>query len=102
MALKREEFAATVGCQGATAVVDRKLVRVMKGLSVPEALEKGMFRQGFAAALYESEMKNDPASMEYALDFLGKEFRRPLSAEDAKRLLGIQRVPREITRTMKL
>ena len=102
MALKREDFAATVGYQGTLAVVDRKVRGFMKKMTVSQALENGMYRAGFAAALYEAEKSGSKDGIAEVLQKLSQVFQRPLSEEDAKRLLGIQRVPAEIQKILLL
>ena len=96
MALSREQFAAVVGYQGAVAVVDRKLARSLKGLSPAKALEQGYFRQAFALALFDNKDLDATAAA------IGEQFKRHLGVEDAKRLLGIHRVPSEIQKTLML
>jgi hypothetical protein len=102
MALKREDFAATVGYQGTLAVVDRKVRGLMKKMTIAQALESGMYRAGFAAALYEAEKNGNKDVLIGVLGTLSKVFRRDLTEEDAKRLLGIQRVPAEINKVLLL
>ena len=102
MALKREDFAATVGYQGTLAVVDRKVRGLMKKMTISQALENGMYRAGFAAALYEAEKSGNKDVLVEVLGTLSKVFQRDLTEEDAKRLLGIQRVPAEIHKVLLL
>jgi len=74
----------------------------MKKMTLSQALENGMYRAAFAAALYEAEQSGSKDVLITVLDTLSKVFKRDLTEEDAKRLLGIQRVPAEIHKVLLL
>jgi hypothetical protein len=98
--LSKEDFVATVGYQGSSAVVDKRVRSTMKKLGAMDALKLGMFRPGFATALYEAEVTNTPEVLHEAVLYLQEVFQTPLTVDQAKRLLGIQRVPQEIQKTL--
>lgn len=100
--LSKEDFAATVGYQGASAVVDKRVRSKMKKMGPMEALHQGMFRPGFAAALYDAQVHSKPEVLSETVDFLSQVFKTRLTVDQAKRMLGIQRVPEEIQKTILL
>lgn len=100
--LSKEDFAATVGYQGASAVVDKRVRSKMKKMGPMDALKEGMFRPGFAAALYDSQVNNNNQVLTEAVEFLSKVFNAQLTLDQAKRMLGIQRVPQEIEKVILL
>jgi hypothetical protein len=100
--LSKEDFAATVGYQGASAVVDKRVRSKIKKMGPIDALKEGMFRPGFAAALYDSQVHKNHEILSEAVEFLSKVFNSQLSVDQAKRMLGIQRVPQEIEKVILL
>ncbi|MDR1787496.1 MAG: hypothetical protein LBR16_03500 [Treponema sp.] len=50
--LARDDFVFTIGYDGPAAVVDRQAKRAYRSLSAAQLAEKGLFRAGYAAALY--------------------------------------------------
>lgn len=96
MKLTREQFAAVVGYQGSVAVMDRKLLKSLKGLSPHQALEEGMFRAALSLAIYDGQ------GLEKITEELAERYQKPLRVEDAMRMFGVYSVPEDIERVLSL
>ena len=97
--IRRDDFVFTIGYQGDTAIVDARAKRQYSGLSATDLVAKGMFKQAFCAALYDA----DEAGMRLVLDEYGKsEGIEYSSAEELKRVFGVDGVRDDISKTKAL
>lgn len=64
--IKKSDIIATVGFLGHIALVDKKLKRTLKNLTLDQLLEKGYYREAICWALFEK----DRSQQEYVVDFL--------------------------------
>ena len=98
--MKREEFIATVGYQGDTALVDRNILSAVKGLNTNELLEKGLFKAAFCSALFSSSKDNGSLEEKLVLDYYNSKNQAQIPSVDGlKRLFGVYNIPENIEKT---
>ena len=98
--MKREEFIATVGYQGDTALVDKNLLRTVKDLDTGALLEKGFYKAAFCSALYKSSESGDFSEEQLVLENYNNNHGVQVpSVEALKRIFGVYNIPEHIERT---
>ena len=93
--MKREDFVAGVGYMGNTAMVDGKTKKRHGKRSADELLEKGLYRAAFSAALYDDDTEAMERILAAVRSAEGADYR---SADDLKRLFGVDGVPESVGR----
>lgn len=93
--MKRDDFMFTVGYQGETALVDKKAKSEFGSKSTQELIEAGLYKPAFCGALFDDH-REDLERVVSALNSSGE--RTYGSVEEVMRLLGVYRVPENITK----
>jgi hypothetical protein len=97
--LSREDFAFTIGYDGASAIVDGRARRQYGKLSAMELAEEGLYRAAFASAFY--DLEKDPEPMKEFISFFNaKAGTSYTKAEELQRLFGVNK--EDVTRTIVL
>ena len=97
--MKREDFIAAIGFQGNTAYVDGKVRKRYGKLTASELIERGLYRTSFCAALYDE----DSAAIQRLLEhFATLQDGNYETADDLKRLFGVDSVPEGVAHTKAL
>ncbi|MBI9102510.1 MAG: hypothetical protein JEY99_08855 [Spirochaetales bacterium] len=97
--MKREDFVFSVGYQGESALVDSRAKSNYKNLDTRQLAEKGLFRAALCSALYSGKPEDEKAVVEEYNRISGADFN---SIDQMKRLVGVYRVPEEISRIISL
>jgi len=93
--VRREDFIWTVGFQGDTAVVDKRARRKFGNLSADALVEKGFFRAAFCAALYDE----DESAIQRLIERYNAEHDASYrSADELRRLFGVDAVPENVSK----
>ncbi len=97
--MTREDFIFTVGYDGNAAVVDKKAKKKYSRLSTMELLNAGFFKPALCSAIY----SNNPNELNSVLEKYNSLAEKKIdSVEQLKLVLGIQKVPEEITETVQI
>lgn len=97
--MTREDFIFTTGYDGDSAVVDRISKSRYGKLTTEELLEKGFFKPALCSAIY----SNNDKELEKVLESYN--FRTEFKVETIEQLklvLGVHRIPEEITKTVQI
>lgn len=94
--MKREDFIFTIGYDGSTAIVDGKARRKYGRLTTEGLLAEGLYKAAFCSALYDEDEDAISAVMAAYNENKGAHYR---SAEELKRLFGVNEVPEVGART---
>ncbi|OQY35057.1 MAG: hypothetical protein B6241_02740 [Spirochaetaceae bacterium 4572_59] len=94
--MKIEEFSNTIGYSGSSSIVDKGNLKKFGRLDVKSLLEKGLFKQAFSKALFESNVNEQELVLERYNAVCGSRYS---SVEELKRLFGVFGVPEGISRT---
>lgn len=92
--MKREDFIATVGYSGNSAIVDGKAKRRYGKLSVAELIERGLFRPACCAAIYDG---NESAFALILEKYNASHGTRYESIDELKHVFGVDSVPEDVT-----
>ncbi|MCL2294802.1 MAG: hypothetical protein FWC36_08055 [Spirochaetes bacterium] len=95
--MTREDFISTIGYDGDSALVDRKARRKYSGMTTIELVEAGFFKPALCSAIYSENPDELNAVLEKYNSLTEKKID---TAEQLKLVLGIQRMPEEITKTV--
>jgi len=93
--VKREDFIWTVGFQGNTAVVDKRARRKYGKLTADELIEKGLYRAAFCACLYDEDAQ---ATQRLISRYNAEHDASYSSADELKRLLGVDSLPEDVSK----
>lgn len=89
--MTKADFVWTVGYQGNTAIVNRRMKSSVTTLSPRELLEQGHLKPAVCAAIWDS--RTDPAALDaFVADFV-RTTGLSLGLEDIKRLVGVYAIP---------
>ncbi len=95
--ISREDFAFTIGYDGAVAVVDGKAKREYGSLTTMQLAEEGLYRAAFASALYSKNQEEMRAFIDFFNAKARTSYARP---EQLMRLFGV--VLEEVARVLVL
>ncbi len=97
--MKREDFIFTIGYDGDSAVVDSKAKKKYSSYTTAQLLEEGFFKPALCSAIYSKNNEEFKAVLEkYNLST-----DKPLvSIDQLKLVLGVHRLPDEITKTVQI
>jgi hypothetical protein len=88
--MRREDFVFCIGYEGATAIVDGRLLRQNASRSTRELAEKGLFKQALCSALFTA----NAGELEEVLALYNKRTSSTVqSVEDLMRIFGVSGVP---------
>jgi len=87
--ISREDFIFAIGFDGDLAVVDGRAKREFSKLSTRELAEAGQYRASFASALWSGKDEDMKEFLELFNRLAGTSYK---SAEELKRLFGVQKV----------
>ncbi len=93
--MKREDFVFSIGFQGDSAIVDERAKKNYRNLDTRQLAEKGLFRAALCSALYSGSKQEEEAVLK---EYNRVSDSRYTSIDQMKRLLGVYRVPEEITK----
>ncbi|MBN2510723.1 MAG: hypothetical protein JXB03_10615 [Spirochaetales bacterium] len=97
--MKREEFIATIGYQGDTAITDKNFMSEVKSMNTSALLEKGLFKAAFCSAIYHTKDTGDASEEQLVLDAYNVNKGVRLTSVDAlKRIFGVFGIPEEIAK----
>lgn len=97
--MTREDFIFTTGYDGDSAVVDSSARKKYGILSTAELLDKGFFKPALCSAIYSGSESELLTVLEKYNELSGIKVE---SAEQLKLVLGVQRFPDEITKTVQI
>ncbi len=88
--MRREDYIFCVGFEGATAIVDGRLLRRYRSFSSRQLAEAGLFKQAACAAIAD----DNPQELEEVLSIYNQKTTVPVgSVEELKRIFGITGMP---------
>ena len=97
--MKREDFIFTIGYDGDSAVVDSRAKKKYGSRRTAQLLEEGFFKPALCSAIYsgnDEELKTVLEKYNLLAD-------KPLAGiEQLKLVLGVHRLPDEITKTVQI
>jgi hypothetical protein len=88
--MRREDFVFCIGYEGATAIVDGRLMRQNASRTTRQLAEKGLFKQALCSALFAG---NDNELAEVLALYNKGTGSSVASVEDLKRIFGVSGVP---------
>ena len=98
--MNKNDFVWCVGYSGNVAVVNKRARSTYGKLDETELLEKGLLRPAFCTALWALEIDKDENRMNVFLQGLSGKIGGKLAIDDAKRMLGVYKVPEGNVRTL--
>ena len=88
--MRREDYIFCIGFEGATAIVDGRLLRRYRSSTSRELAEAGLFKQAACAAVADE----NPQELEEVLSIYNQKTPIPVgSTEELKRIFGITGIP---------
>ena len=88
--MRREDYIFCIGFEGATAIVDGRLLRRFRSSSSRELAEAGLYKQAACAAVADEDAK----ALEEVLSLYNQKTPVPVgSTEELKRIFGITGIP---------
>lgn len=97
--MNREDFIFTTGYDGNAAVVDSRAKKQYGKLSTNELLEAGLFKPALCSAIFSKNDDEIKAVLEKYNSFTDKKLE---NEAQLKLVLGVQRLPEEITATVQI
>jgi hypothetical protein len=91
--MTKADFVWAVGFQGNTAIVNKGQRLARRAAKWEALLAEGYLRAAFCSALWDAEKQADQSPLTAYVEALSARIGRPLSVEDAKRLLGVFKLP---------
>jgi hypothetical protein len=93
--MRRADFIFCIGFDGASAIVDGRLMRRYGKLSALQLAEAGLYKQAISASLFD----RDQGSLEGILAAYNRRAAKPLSSvEELERVYGVTGVPDGVVR----
>lgn len=97
--MTREDFVFTIGYDGDNAVVDSKTKKKYKLLSTLELAEKGFFKPALSSAIFSGQ----DSEIDIVLEKYNKIAEKKVeNREQLKLVLGVHRLPKEISKTVQI
>jgi len=88
--MRREDYIFCIGFEGATAIVDGRLLRRYRSYSSRQLAEAGLYKQAVCAAVADES----PQELDEVLSIYNQKTVVPVgSAEELKRIFGITGIP---------
>jgi len=100
--MTKSDFVWSVGFQGNTAIVNKAQRGRFHNLSFENLVEKGYLRAAFCSAIWDAEKTGKTDAPERCAELLAKKSGRPLTLEQAKRLVGVYVVPDDKIRVIRV
>jgi len=94
--VRRQDFVFTIGFHGNAAIVDAKAKRKYGKLTTMELAELGLYRSGFASALYSGDQAEIDEFIRFYCEQTGAQAGE---VADFKRLFGVDEA-REVTKSI--
>ena len=90
--MRREDFVFCIGFEGSTAIVDGRLLRLLRSASTRQLAEAGLYKQAVCSAVFGSS-DNELSEI---LSIYNARTTSPIgTVEDLKRTFGVSGLPKE-------
>jgi hypothetical protein len=97
--LNKEDFMFTVGFQGNSAIVDSRQKRKYARLTVPELLEKGLFKPAICSAIAAG---NDGDLDKIFIYYNERAWVKLKTRDELLKVFGISKIPEEIEKVINI